>query len=135
MWFWFNRQTSRKSKAFSTLGSFCPATEVTTPFRIWYSGEKLYSMPIHLDPISRRRFIARALTAGAGLAVAPQLFAKQKQTDPNVWALLSDTHIAANPAKVFLGARMAGHLELIGREIIASPQRPTGLLVCCPLNA
>lgn len=86
-------------------------------------------MPIHLAPISRRQFLARAFAASAGLALAPSLLAETKPADDDFWALLSDTHIAGSRHRVFLGANMADHFEIITREILDSPQRPAGILV------
>jgi hypothetical protein len=60
-------------------------------------------MPIHLPPLSRRNFLKRSLVAGAGLLLAPSLFAARKRTDPHTWAMLADTHIAANPAELGRG--------------------------------
>ena len=53
-------------------------------------------MPIHLQPISRRQFLVRSLAGGAALALSPSLLAAAKRTDPNSWALLADTHLAAD---------------------------------------
>ena len=86
-------------------------------------------MPIHLPPINRRAFLARTLTVAAGLALAPRLLAQGKQTDGSFWALLSDTHIAANRAQTFLNANMADHLNLVARDLMAFPQLPSGVFV------
>ena len=54
-------------------------------------------MPIHLLPVSRRAFLRQAMLTGAGLALTPHLSAAMRRTDANSWALLADTHIAADP--------------------------------------
>ena len=70
-------------------------------------------MPIHLPPISRRRFLAGSLAAGAGLLL-PRSAAAEAKVDPNRWALLADTHVwerrdgayrGVKPAENFLQAR------------------------------
>jgi 3',5'-cyclic AMP phosphodiesterase CpdA len=56
--------------------------------------------------------------------------------DPNRWALLSDTHIAADPQEVKLGVNMTDHLRATVAELQARPTRPVGLIVNgdCPLD-
>ncbi len=86
-------------------------------------------MPISLRPLSRRQFLTRATVAGAGFALAPALFAAMKRTDPDFWALFSDTHIAADPAQVHNDVNMAKNLASVVREVVASPTRPAGIFV------
>lgn len=86
-------------------------------------------MPIHLPPISRRQFLARALAAGAGLALSPRLFATSRRTNANAWALLADTHVAADTAKLARGINMAEHLKTVSRDVLTLPQRPAGVFV------
>lgn len=86
-------------------------------------------MPIHLAPINRRRFLARTLTAAAGLALAPPLVAAQKATEPDFWALLSDTHIAADRARFAHGCNMADHLTAVTRDLLAQDTLPAGVFV------
>jgi 3',5'-cyclic AMP phosphodiesterase CpdA len=86
-------------------------------------------MPIHLPPLSRRSFFKRTVLAGAGLACAPELFAAMRRTDANSWALLADTHIAADPTRVERNVNMAGHFRTVSRELLALPRRPAGVFV------
>ena len=86
-------------------------------------------MPIHLPPFSRRNFLKRSLVAGAGFALTPELFAESRRTDPNAWAFFSDTHIAADPAKIARDINMTEHLQSATREVLALPQRPAGVFV------
>jgi 3',5'-cyclic-AMP phosphodiesterase len=86
-------------------------------------------MPIHLPPISRRAFLARTLTAAAGLALAPRLLAADRQTDGDFWALLSDTHIAANRGLTYRNVNMTDHLNMATSDLMAFPQRPAGVFV------
>jgi 3',5'-cyclic AMP phosphodiesterase CpdA len=86
-------------------------------------------MPIHLGPISRREFLARSLTAGAILALSPKLLGDSKATDENSWALLSDTHLAANRTLAFRGINMAQHLEQVRTELLALSKRPAGVFI------
>jgi 3',5'-cyclic AMP phosphodiesterase CpdA len=85
-------------------------------------------MPIHLKPISRRRFLAGTLAAGASLALRNAI-AETRPSDPDAWALLADTHIAADPAATSRGVRMADHLEKVGAELVSLPERPAGAFV------
>ncbi|HUA65510.1 MAG TPA: metallophosphoesterase [Alphaproteobacteria bacterium] len=86
-------------------------------------------MPIHLPPITRRQFLVRTLTAAAGLALAPRLFAAEKQTDNDFWALLSDTHIAADRKRFAHGCNMTDHLETVTRDLLAQPTLAAGVFV------
>ena len=77
-------------------------------------------MPVHITPssISRRRFVSSLLTVASGaLAVAaaktvPSLHAVEPGDEGReAWALLSDTHIAADPQFNARGINMAEHLR------------------------
>ncbi|HVM47608.1 MAG TPA: metallophosphoesterase, partial [Candidatus Acidoferrum sp.] len=94
-------------------------------------------MPIHLPPLSRRRFLARVAAAAAGLALGPELLAADRRTDEDSWALLSDIHIAADPAAVARKVNMTDHLTRVTREVLALPNRPAGLFVVgdCAFNS
>lgn len=88
-------------------------------------------MPIFLPPLSRRAFLGRSLLAGAGLLVRGRGFAAEstEPVDPHTWALLSDTHIAADRAKVNRNVVIAAHLEAVVRDVLAQSRRPTGALI------
>jgi hypothetical protein len=86
-------------------------------------------MPIHLPPISRRKFLIRSIMAGASLACSPRIFAADKSTDENFWVLFSDTHIAADRAKIVRDVNMTDHFVTVSREITALPQRAAGVFV------
>jgi len=75
-------------------------------------------MPIELPPISRRQFLRRSLIAGFGLATAHNLLASVRPIDSNFWALLSDTHLAADRAQLAKGINMADHLEQVSRDLL-----------------
>jgi 3',5'-cyclic-AMP phosphodiesterase len=86
-------------------------------------------MPIHLSAISRRQFLRRTLTAGAGLALSPHLTAASRRTDPDSWALLADPHIAADRARLGRGINMADHFATAARDLLALPKRPAGAII------
>jgi Icc protein len=86
-------------------------------------------MPIHLTPLSRRKFLIRSILAGTTLCAFPRLWAANKETDGNLWALLADTHIAADRSKTNAGVNMADHLARVVRETTALPSRPAGMFV------
>lgn len=94
-------------------------------------------MPIHLQPISRRRFLARALAGGAALALSPSLLAAAKRTDPDSWALLSDIHIAADRELMARGINMTRHLQTVSADVLALSRRPAGVVVTgdCAYNS
>ncbi len=94
-------------------------------------------MPIQLPPLSRRAFLRRALLTGAGLALAPQLHAAMRRTDATSFALLADTHIAADPAKITRAVNMTDHFTTVAREIVGLPQRPAAAFIVgdCALSS
>jgi 3',5'-cyclic AMP phosphodiesterase CpdA len=94
-------------------------------------------MPIHLPAISRRQFLARSLAGGAALALSPSLLAAAKRTDPHSWALLADTHLAAERGLVARGINMRDHFTSVSRELLALPKRPAGVFITgdCAYNS
>jgi len=93
-------------------------------------------MPIHLTPISRRRFLSRTIAAGAGLALSRGLFAATKKTDSDFWALLSDTHLAADQKQLGNGINMAEHFKQVSLDLLSLPKRPAGVFITgdCAFN-
>lgn len=94
-------------------------------------------MPIHLAPLTRRQFLARSLAAGAGLALSPGLLAASRRTDANSWALLSDTHLAADRGQMERGINMTDHFVTVSRELLALPNNPAGVFITgdCAFNS
>lgn len=94
-------------------------------------------MPIHLPPLSRRRFLARSVLAGAGLMFARTLPGAEKPVDENCWALFSDIHIAADKTKAARGINMTANLKAVSREVLELPVRPARLLISgdCAFNS
>jgi Icc protein len=86
-------------------------------------------MPLHLNTVSRRDFLLRTAAAGASLLTIPSLRAAASKADPDRWALLSDTHIAADPAATKLSVNMAAHLRASIAEVLALSTPPQGMLI------
>jgi 3',5'-cyclic-AMP phosphodiesterase len=86
-------------------------------------------MPITLHPISRRRFLAGSLAAGAALALRRYAPAAQKAVDANHFVLFSDTHIDADPTKVDRGVTMFDHLRQSVAEVLDMSSAPAAVLV------
>ncbi|MGA2031588.1 MAG: metallophosphoesterase [Thermoguttaceae bacterium] len=86
-------------------------------------------MPIHIPPISRRRFLAGSLAAGAGCLFSPLLPASEVAVDPNRWALLADIHIWQQRHGVHGGVKPADNLAQAVAEIVALRPRPAGMIV------
>jgi hypothetical protein len=86
-------------------------------------------MPIHLPPISRRKFLAKTIAAGTGFMLTRELLAVNKPTDPDFWALLSDTHLAADKKQLGNGINMAQHFEQVSLEVLSLPKRPAGVFI------
>ncbi len=86
-------------------------------------------MPLHLPPLTRRAFFRRTLVASAGLLTFPALRAAENGIDPDRWALLSDTHIAADRTAILRDVNMTEHLETAVRGVRALASRPAGVFV------
>jgi len=86
-------------------------------------------MPIHLAPITRRRFLQRSSVAAAGLAVTPHLLAAAKPLGADSWALLSDTHLAADRSFLCRGINMVDHFKIVSKELLGLTKRPAGVFL------
>jgi len=88
-------------------------------------------MPVTLPQLSRREFLKRAALVGAATAMAPSSYAGLfgKSRDKHTFFFLSDTHIAADPAQVYLNVNMADHLAACSRELAAWPVKPAAVIV------
>ncbi len=86
-------------------------------------------MPLHLPPLTRRTFLRRSLAATASLLTIPALRAAESAADPDRWALLSDTHIAADKSVISRVVNMAEHLEAAVKGVRAMSSRPAGVFV------
>jgi len=77
------------------------------------------------------------LLAGAGLALTSTVSAAMRRTDANSWALLADTHIAADPTATKSKIVMAEHFKKVSQEIVGLPQRAGGVFVVgdCALSS
>jgi len=95
-------------------------------------------MPIHLPPLSRRTFLRRAALAGAGLAIVPQLQAAyMRRTKATSFALLADTHIAADASKFSRDINLTDHFNTVARAVTGLPQRAAGVFIVgdCALSS
>ena len=88
-------------------------------------------MSLHLIPISRRRFVQASLATAAVTLGSPSLMATQESDEESVdyWALLADTHIAANKEATSRGANMFDNLSKIIDELLAEEQKPLGVII------
>ncbi len=88
-------------------------------------------MPIHLCPMTRREFLTRSAAAGAAMVLGPTAHGSQQsgRVDPNRFALLADTHIDADPAKVSRGVNMTDHLAHAVKDVASLAPGPAGVIV------
>ena len=88
-------------------------------------------MPVTLPQLSRREFLKRAAMAGAAAAFAPSSYAGLfgKSRDRHMFAFFSDTHLAGDPAKIYLNVNMADHLTACVRQLAAWPVNPAAVIV------
>src|SRR4051812_16792418 len=73
-------------------------------------------MPLHFAQ-TRRQFITRTLAGGVAVFATRLGFSAESSEER--WALLSDTHIAADPVTVARNVNMAEHLRLAVKEVTA----------------
>lgn len=71
------------------------------------------------------------MLAGAAAALAPSAWAgpAAKARDPHTFAFFSDTHIAANPNKRFLGVNMSDHIAECIQQVVDWPVNPAAVMV------
>ena len=89
-------------------------------------------MPIHIIPVTRRRFLRVAASGAVATIGVPSVGATPSKTaavDPHRFAFLSDTHIMEDPSAEARGINMADHLRQVVAEIAARTVRPAGVVV------
>lgn len=86
-------------------------------------------MPLHLLPQTRRRFLKTTLVGGAALLTSRAVGAAESESKTNWWALLADTHIAADPSASARGATMFDNLNRIIDQVLAEEHRPEGVII------
>lgn len=85
-------------------------------------------MPIHLTPITRRRFLRN--TATFALATSPPLTGRSAPPiDPNLFAWLNDTHVSENTQRAPNGQNIAANLRHIVAWLLARPRWPAGVII------
>lgn len=83
-------------------------------------------MPLHLDSLSRRRFLGGT----ALLVLSRDLSPSRAASGAESWALLSDTHIAANRATVSKqGVNMSENLRRVVAEVLAEKETLAGVII------
>ncbi len=82
-------------------------------------------MPLHILP-NRRQFLASSLAAGAALSLSRFAGANDAKSTAT-FALLADSHIAADKEAVLREVKMAEHLTKVWEEVRAA--KPAGMLL------
>ena len=86
-------------------------------------------MPVTLNPISRRQFIARSLAGLAGALIAPHLAGARTATNPHRFALLADAHIDAKLETRDHNANMVDNFTRVAGEVAGLSHLPTAAFV------
>ncbi len=86
-------------------------------------------MPLHAAPLTRRSFLAQSAAIAAGLLVYRQGWSADADANPNVFALLSDTHIPEGPDVAVRNTNMTANLQQVVREILANKVKPSGVIL------
>ncbi|MBC8867922.1 MAG: metallophosphoesterase [Planctomycetes bacterium] len=88
-------------------------------------------MPIHLGPLTRRDFLAGSTGAAAVLLLGGRATAADKlKVDPHCFALLSDTHVPADPKKTQGGVNMTGNFTKAIAQVAGLETAPAGAIFC-----
>ena len=85
-------------------------------------------MPIHLGPITRRRFLSATLSAAWAVGLR-RGFAAQSEPGGDRWALLADPHIAADSALMVRKTQMAANLRQVVARLTALEGRLSGVII------
>ena len=86
-------------------------------------------MPIHLPPLSRRRFLSGTLAAGAGVFVSRFGWAAGPAADSDHFVLLADPHVGSRVDQQGHGVNPARNLERAVAQIGRLDFRPAGAIV------
>jgi 3',5'-cyclic AMP phosphodiesterase CpdA len=86
-------------------------------------------MPLHVPALSRRSFLAQASVTVAGLTVLRPGWGAPLPADPNVFAVLSDTHVPSTPDIAAHGTNMTANIRQVVREVVAHPARPAAVFI------
>jgi 3',5'-cyclic AMP phosphodiesterase CpdA len=92
-------------------------------------------MPLYLPPISRRSFLAGSLAAGAGVLLGHQAWADERETDPNRWVLISDTHVGTHREYMRRGMKPAETLAKTAEQVLTLDPRPAAIIISGDLAA
>src|SRR4051794_38014171 len=85
-------------------------------------------MPLHVDSLSRRRFLQ--ISAAVGVATFARVgHAAEVAGDPNTFALLADIHIPSSRETAARGVNMAENFDRVRAEIVALKQPPAAVLI------
>jgi 3',5'-cyclic-AMP phosphodiesterase len=85
-------------------------------------------MPVYLPPLSRRQFLKGSLAASA-LVLSGGCATRKSSADGRTWALLSDTHVAADPNLIHNNVNMTHDLQTVAQEVVDWPEPLSGVLV------
>ncbi|HLH52382.1 MAG TPA: metallophosphoesterase [Verrucomicrobiae bacterium] len=86
-------------------------------------------MPVHLPALTRRGFIRRSLWIAGGVAFGAELLHAGALGETSSWALLSDTHLAANASLTARGINMTANFKQASAEVVGLPGLPAGVLI------
>lgn len=86
-------------------------------------------MPLHAAAVSRRSFLKYGAATAAGLTILRTGWGAEVQANPNLFALLSDTHVPDAPDVVARGTNMTSNLTQVVREVMALNSRPAAIMI------
>ena len=87
-------------------------------------------MPLHLPAIRRRTFLAQAAAASCGALVFRSADgATNERVDPDLFAVLNDSHVSENVERAPNGQNISGNLAHVVEYLLALPKRPASVFI------
>lgn len=86
-------------------------------------------MPLHAAAVSRRWFLRQTAASVAGLTFLRSGWGAEGNANPNLFALLSDTHVPDSPTVTARDTNMTSNLTQVVREVNALNTRPAGVII------
>lgn len=87
-------------------------------------------MSYPLPSLSRRRFLATSVAAGAGLLLPHRLWANDKVVNPHLFVLISDIHLPGDRNQAWHHLKPVEAFASVRERIFDLSSRPYGVLVC-----
>src|SRR5262245_12208780 len=86
-------------------------------------------MPLHLLSSTRREFLRQSAALAITCSVGARAVAEESRVDPNLFAMLNDTHVSENTQLAPNGQNISANLTHVVDYLLALPRRPAGVFI------